>query len=63
MCCQGRRGFGMGRHSSGCRCGCMSFHRSFISAKEELEMLNEYKDQLKKEVEGIDEHLEKLRKK
>ena len=60
--CQGRRSYRMGRHTSGCGCGCMPFHRSFISSKEELEMLNEYKDQLKKEMEGIEERLEKLKK-
>jgi hypothetical protein len=43
-------------------CCCGSF-RSFISKKEEEERLEEYKDQLKKELEGVEERLDELKHK
>jgi len=58
--CQGKRIFGLGGHASSCRCGCMPFHRRFISTKEEQELLEEYRNQLKKEMEGVEESLGKL---
>ena len=48
----------------GCNCGCCGcgrFFRRFISAKEKIECLEEYRDQLKKELEGED--LEKIKEK
>lgn len=45
-----------------CGCGCGSFPRRFVSGKEERERLERYKDQLKKELEGVDERLEELKK-
>ncbi len=40
-----------------CGCGCGSFVRRFISKKEEKEMLEEYKDQLKKELVAVEERI------
>ncbi len=47
----------------GCDCGCcdMSFRR-FISKKEEQERLAEYRDQLKKELEGVEEYIADIKK-
>jgi len=45
-----------------CRCDCgggLSF-RKFFSSREELECLESYRDQLKKELTGVEEHLVKL---
>ena len=47
-------------HAGGC---CMTFHRNFRSSKEEQELLNKYSDQLKKEIEGVEEHIERLKNK
>jgi hypothetical protein len=41
-------------------CGCGTFRR-FISAEEELEMLEGYRDQLKKELAGVEECIQELR--
>ena len=50
----------------GCNCGCCGFgydmfSRHFISAKEEQKRLEEYKDQLNKELEGVEERIKKLK--
>ena len=37
--------------------------RRFVSKKEELENLENYREQLKKELEGLDEHLQDLKQK
>ena len=42
-------------------CGCGSFFRRFISGKEEQEMLEGYRDQLKKEVAGVEERIKELK--
>lgn len=47
----------------GCGCGCGTFFRRFISAKEEEERLEEYRDQLKKELEGVEERIQELKRK
>jgi hypothetical protein len=41
--------------------GCCGGFRRFKSAKEELEELEAYKEELKKELAGIEEHVQKLR--
>lgn len=46
-----------------CGCGCGPFVRRFISAKEEEERLEEYRDQLKKELAGVEEHIQELKRK
>jgi hypothetical protein len=45
---------------SGC---CLPHHRRFISKAELKEMLEKYKEQLRKEIEGVDERISKLSKK
>lgn len=44
-----------------CGCGCGTFFRRFISAKEEQERLEEYRDQLKKELAGVEERIQELK--
>lgn len=44
-----------------CGCGCGSSFRRFFSSEEERERLENYRDQLKKELAGIEEHLGELR--
>jgi hypothetical protein len=39
------------------------FFRRFISAKEEQERLEEYRDQLKKELAGVEERIQELKSK
>lgn len=46
-----------------CGCGCGMFFRRFISAKEEQESLEEYRDQLKKELTGLEERIQELKSK
>lgn len=52
--------------SGGCSCGCCgcgcggNFRRRFLSSQEEKEMLEEYKEALKKELCGVEEELKKL---
>jgi len=66
MCCQesgSQRGFKSWGHTFDCSCGCgygPFFHR-FVSAEEEQERIEKYKDQLKKELAAIEEYLEKLK--
>lgn len=49
--------------SDDCCCDVGGFQRRFVSKKEELERLETYRDHLKKELEGVDEHLQDLKKK
>ncbi len=44
-----------------CGCGCGPSFRSFFSAKEEQERLELYRDQLKKELDGVEECIQKLK--
>ena len=49
--------------SCSCGCGCKcggGFKRHFITREERSVALIEYREQLKKELQGIEEHLEKL---
>lgn len=45
-----------------CGCGCGPFFRRFITAKEKEERLGEYKEQLKKELEGLEEYTQELKR-
>jgi len=47
----------------GCECGCGLSFRRFFSAGEELKCLENYRDQLKKELTGVEEHLKTLQDK
>jgi hypothetical protein len=42
---------------------CTPFVRHFVSAKEERERLEKYRDELRKELAGVDETIEKLKAK
>jgi hypothetical protein len=58
-CCEtGHRPHEAMRHSCGCQEG--SFHRRYISPEEEKQFLKDYKEQLKKEQEGIEARLKEL---
>jgi hypothetical protein len=46
-----------------CGCGCGSSFRRFFSFKEEKECLETYKDQLKKELDGVEERINELKNK
>lgn len=63
------------RHKCGCeyyhcKCGCECYHcgcednlfsRRFITRQERLEKLEEYRDQLKQELKGVEEHIQSLK--
>ena len=63
--CQPREGQ---THTAGCTCGCCgcgcgpSFRR-FFSFEEEQECLETYRDQLKKELDGVEECIKELKSK
>ena len=38
-------------------CGCYVHGRSFMTKKERIEQLEKYKEQLKNEIEGIEEYI------
>jgi len=48
---------GMAHGACGCSCG----ERRFLGKKEKLESLEEYKESLKSELEGVEEELNKLK--
>lgn len=48
---------GMAKGMCGCGCG----ERRFLSKKEKVEMLEEYKESLKSELEGVEEELKMLK--
>ncbi len=56
---RGRRGFRA--WGPDCGCGCGVLFRRFISAKEEQERLENYRDQLKKELAGLEERIQELK--
>lgn len=43
-----------------CGCGC-GISRRFYSSKEKIERLEAYRDNLKKELQGVEEHLSELK--
>jgi len=45
-----------------CDCGCLPLRR-FFSSKEEQEWLENYSDQLKKELDGAEERIKELKRK
>lgn len=64
MCCQQSRSQTISG-AYGCHCGCGSGRsfRRFISSKEEVEMLEDYREQLKKELAGMEERIQELKTK
>jgi hypothetical protein len=67
MCCQPGTSQKMhkarGAHPDNCQCGCDSFPRRFYSSKEEQSKLEEYRDQLRQELAGVEEYIGALKKK
>jgi len=69
-CCESGHGFGRGRRfgNAGGECcddrSCCGsgrgFRRRFMSAREERELLEGYRDELKRELEGLEERLKDL---
>jgi hypothetical protein len=53
----GAHHMGKGQGACGCSCG----GRKFLSKEEELESLEEYKESLKRELEGVEEKLNELK--
>lgn len=47
---------------AGCDCECTGLSRRFLSAEEEKAKLEEYQDQLKKELAGVQEYINHLQK-
>jgi hypothetical protein len=56
-CGQGNEGFG---NKSGCQGSESGFHRQFISRAEKIEKLEKYKEELNKELIGVEEQIKKL---
>ena len=55
----------VGGHRGGGQCGCGCggfFHRHYFSRQEEKERLEEYRDELKKELAGVEERLREHKK-
>lgn len=46
-----------------CGCGCGPFFRRFVSREEEIERMEKYRDQLKRELQGAEERIRDLRSK
>ncbi|UCD71481.1 MAG: hypothetical protein JSW70_00410 [Syntrophobacterales bacterium] len=44
-----------------CGCGCGPSFRRFFSSEEEQECLETYRDQLKKELAGVEKHIRELK--
>ena len=55
---QGAHHRGMAHGMCGCGCG----GRRFLSRKEQIEMLEEYRESLKSELEGVEEELNGLKR-
>ncbi|OPY52631.1 MAG: hypothetical protein A4E48_01037 [Methanosaeta sp. PtaU1.Bin060] len=56
---KGHQGMDAAAHGT---CGCGCGERRFLSKKEKIEMLEEYKEALKCELEGVEEKLRDLSK-
>lgn len=61
--CQSRIDQRLAMTGGGCGCGCSTSFRRFNSSKEELECLEDYRDQLQREVAGVEERARELKKK
>lgn len=62
MCQPRERQKTVGVGGCNCGCGCGPFSRRFLTAKEKEERMEEYREQLKKELEGLEEHIQEQRK-
>lgn len=45
-----------------CHCGCGHNGRKFLSQKEKIKMLEEYRESLKNELEGVEEEMNALKR-
>ncbi|WP_321430294.1 hypothetical protein [uncultured Methanolobus sp.] len=66
MCCgqkEHQRSFSSLKHGSACECECECGHsfRRYVSSKEKQEHLEEYKNQLEKELTAVDEQLAEIK--
>lgn len=57
-CCHTRDGHG---HDHGCCCCCGHMARRYLTRKEETELLERYLEDLRKEIEAVEEKLRELR--
>jgi hypothetical protein len=60
MCCEPKPGKISG--TSACCCEPHGAFRRFVSSKEEAERLEKYKEQLEKEITGVEERINELKK-
>ena len=61
---RGRKSLGTGNCSCGCfNHGCGAIFRRFYSSQEELKLLEDYRDQLKNELEGVTASITELESK
>jgi hypothetical protein len=61
MCCETNIQRPQNRQAM-CGCGCTGLSRRFLSVEEERAKLEEYQDQLKKELAGVQESINQLQK-
>jgi hypothetical protein len=66
MCCgqkEHQRSFSNLKHASTCECECGCGHsfRRYVSSGEKQELLEEYKNQLEKELAAVDEQLTEIK--
>ena len=61
MCCESEQQRVRSAAVCVCGCGCGPSFRQFYSSKEERERLESYTDELKKELEGVEERLSELK--
>jgi hypothetical protein len=62
MCCE-PKAVRISKASDCCCCEPGHLSRRFVSSKDEAEMLEQYKEQLEKEIAGVDERIGDLKKK
>ena len=60
MCCECEPRSVRADAGNACGCGCGPSFRRFYSSKERKERLDCYRDELKKELEGVEERLSEL---
>ncbi len=59
-CCHPGSSEKIRRHVESC-CSGQGFSRRFVSKREEMEKLEKYRDQLKNELEGLDEFIKEFK--
>lgn len=62
MCCEPKK-VQASSASDCCCCAPDRVARHFVSSREEAERLEKYREQLEKEIAGVDEHIAELKKK